>query len=332
LPRLPLGKLPIRVLEKTVAKMTGAKSGRILMGPEAGVDFGVIRLSDCYMIVSSDPITGVASNVGWYAVNVSANDVATSGNRPEFMESVIMMPEGSTEADLKSLASEMQRAAESLGISIVGGHTELTPGLLRPIIVVTAFSFVAGYVSSAGARNGDKILMTKTAGLEGTSVLARESKRLGIHLEPSLVVGARGLERQLSVVPEAVAAYGTGAVHGMHDCTEGGVLGAVYEMSLASDVGFVVREHDIPVAEPTRQLSKALSIDPLKLIGSGSMLMAVRPGGEKEVRDALKKVCTVTEVGRFERGRRVLVRSDGSEKVVRTAPPDELWRTLGRLG
>ena len=206
--------------------MTGAKSDRILMGPEAGVDFGVIKLNGCYMIVSSDPITGVASNVGWYAVNVSGNDVATSGNRPEFMESIIMLPEDSTEADLTKLADEMHRAADELGISIVGGHTELTPGLARPIIVVTAFSFVKGYVSSAGAQDGDKILMTKTAGLEGTAVLARESDRLGIRLGRSLVERAKRLEEQLSVVPEAVAAYGTGAVHGMHDCTEGGVLGS----------------------------------------------------------------------------------------------------------
>lgn len=330
--RLPLGKLPIRVLEKTVAKMSGTRSDRILMGPEPGVDFGVIRVDGQYMIVSSDPITGVASNIGWYAVNVSANDVATSGNRPRFMETVIMLPEDSTEDDVTALADQMHRSAKRVGISFVGGHTELTPHLERPIVVATAFCFAKDYVSSADAHDGDSILLTKTAGLEGTAVLARESERMGVRLEPSLRASARLLEGQLSVVPEAVTAYRTGVVHGMHDCTEGGVLGGVYEMSLASKTGFEIREATIPVAPATKRISKAFSLDPIKLIGSGSLLLAVERGKERLVMAALAKVCSVTEIGRFRRGKRVLAGTDGSERIIRTAPTDELWKTLARLG
>jgi hydrogenase maturation factor len=330
--RLPPGKLPISVLERTVLKMTGAKSDRILMGPEAGVDFGVVRVDDKYMIVSSDPITGVATNIGWYAVNVSANDVATSGNRPQFMESIIMLPESSSEQDVAALAGQMNRTAKRMGISVVGGHTELTPHLEKPIVVVTAFSFVEDYVSSAGAKDGDSILMTKTAGLEGTSVLVRELEGIGIRVERSLGVRAKALESKISVVPEAVKAYRTGAVHAMHDCTEGGVLGAVYEMSLASGTGFVAREASVPVAGPTKEISQALSLDPLKLIGSGSLLMAVESGKERRVLDALRGLCEVTRIGRFEKGRRILVRPDGREMALRKAPTDELWRALALLG
>ena len=330
--RLPLGKLPISVLQRTVLKMTGAETDRILMGPEAGVDFGVIRLDDQYMIVSSDPITGVATNIGWYAVNVSANDVATSGNRPQFMESIIMLPGNSSEQDVATLATQMNRSAKRAGIPVVGGHTELTPHLEKPIVVVTAFSFVKDYVSSAGAQDGDSMFMTKTAGLEGTSVLVRELESIGTRVERSLGTRAKALESKLSVVPEAVRAYRTGAVHGMHDCTEGGVLGAIYEMSLASRTGFVVREDSVPVAEPTREIAQALSIDPLKLIGSGSLLLAVESGKERKVVDALRGVCEVTRIGTFEKGRRILVRPDGKEMVLRKAPTDELWGALARLG
>ena len=312
--------------------MTGAPSDRILTGPEVGVDFGVVRLDEGYMVVSSDPITGVASRIGWYAVNVNANDVATSGNRPQFMESIILLPEGSTGKDVALVARHIHDSARSLGMSVVGGHTEITPGLQRPIIVVTAFSFVKDYITSASAEAGDTIMMTKSAGLEGTSVIASESWRLGFPLDHTLAVRASKMESKLSIVQEAVHAYGTGVVHAMHDCTEGGVLGAVYEMSLASRQGFEVTEAEIPVAAETRRISEVFSLDPIRLIGSGSLLLAVARGGEQKVRTALRGVCSVTEIGRFRRGKRILVRRDGSELRLEKAPVDELWRTLERLG
>lgn len=330
--RLPLGKLPTDILEKTVVKMTGAPSDRILTGPEVGVDFGVVRLDRGYMVVSSDPITGVASRIGRYAVNVNANDVATSGNRPQFMESIILLPEGSTVADVAVVARHIHASARSLGMSVVGGHTEITPGLKRPIVVVTAFAFVKDYITSAGAEAGDTIMMTKSAGLEGTSVIASESRRLGFPLERSLAARASKLEGQLSVVPEAVRAYRTGVVRAMHDCTEGGVLGAVYEMSLASGLGFEIMETEIPVAAETRRISEVFRLDPIKLIGSGSLLLAVASGGEEKVRRALRRVCPVTEIGRFRKGSRTLAKRDGSELRLEKAPLDELWPTLERLG
>jgi hydrogenase maturation factor len=328
--RLALGKIPIDVLQRTVLRMKGAPTDRILMGPEPGVDFGVVRVNGQVMIVSSDPITGVASNIGWYAVNVSANDVATSGNPPQFLESVIMLPGNSTEDDITALAGQMHRAARAAGISVIGGHTELTPGLDRPIVVATVFAFAKDYVSSAGARDGDAILMTKTAGLEGTAVLARESERLGVKLGPRTLSRAKRLEGRLSVVPEAVRAYGTGAVHGMHDCTEGGVLGAVYEMSLASNLGFELGEGAVPLDEATIEVSKAFSVDPIRLIGSGSVLIAVAEGGAGRVRRALEGVCSVAQIGKFRKGSRVLIETRGRSVMVAEAPTDELWGALTR--
>ncbi len=224
----------------------------------------------------------------------------------------------------------MDKAAKRLGISIVGGHTEVTPGLKRPIVAVTTFSFGGRFVSSDMAREGDAILMTKTAGLEGTAVLASELGRSGRRLPPGLLKKSRRLERRISIVEEAVRAYKTGAVHAMHDCTEGGVLGAVYEMSLASGLGFELWEKEIPVARETLVMCDRLRLDPLKLIGSGSLLIAASQRNKGRVRRALRGITPVAEVGRFTRSGRHLHAKDGRLRAVKAAPEDELWRTLAR--
>jgi len=322
--------MPINILNKTVLRMTGSYSRRLVAGPKAGMDFAAVRVPGGYMIVSSDPVTGVAEGIGSYAVTVSANDVATSGNSPQFIGSVVLLPEGSTERDLKVIARDMDRAAKRHGIAIVGGHTEVTPGLKRPIVTVTTFSFGKRFVSSDMAREGDAIMMTKTAGLEGTAVLASE---LGprMRLPPRLIERSKHLERKISVVDEAVRAFRTDSAHAMHDCTEGGVLGAAYEMSLASGLGFDLWEEKIPVARETQEMCLRLGLDPLKLIGSGSLLIAVPQRNKDEVSRALRGVSPVAEVGLFTKSGRHLHTRDGKVRAIRTAPEDELWRTLARL-
>jgi hydrogenase expression/formation protein HypE len=319
--RLRLGKLPMEVLSRSVLSRSGWKSPMLATGPKAGLDFGAVKLQGGgFLLVSADPVTGVAEGIGRYAVNVSANDVATSGTRPGFMESVILLPEGATEREVAEIAEDMDAAAKDLRMAIVGGHTEVTPGLRRPIVVVTAFGVASEFVSADGAKVGDSIMMTKTAGLEGTAALAEK------WAPPRGKREATRLMSRLSVVEEAELAFRTGHVHGMHDCTEGGVLGAVFEMSHASGVGFRLDEASVPVAAATRRLCRALSADPLKLIGSGALLISVEEGMDEEV----AKASGATKVGTFVRGRRVLVRRGGGEEVVREAPEDELWRLLGR--
>lgn len=308
--------------------MTGAGSALVKTPHRAGLDFAAIQLEQGFMIVSADPITGVSEDIGYLAVKVSANDVATSGNRPQFAESVVLLPEGSTEADVSKVARQMHEAAKESGIAIVGGHTEVTPGLHHPIVVVTVFSFVRDYASSEGAKHGDSIMMTKTAGLEGTAELLRERRLFGRPLSSAAAAASRFL-RDVDITKEAVAGYRTGLVHAMHDCTEGGVLGAVFEMSVASGVGFRLMRAAVPVAPVTRRVCRELSLDPLKLIGSGSLLLAVAKGHEAVVKRALSPTL-VTKVGEFRKGRRTLVTAAGTESVVRDAPEDELWRVLGR--
>lgn len=324
--RLRTGKIPIDLLEETVLRFAGRTSGAVVTPPKAGLDFAAVRMGKKYLLVSADPITGVTEEIGDYAINVSANDVATSGNRPQYAETVVLLPEGSGRRDLAKVAAQMDRAARKLGIAIVGGHTEVTPSLPRPIIVVTAFSVVDRYVTSGDARPGDSIMMTKAAGLEGTAVLATSGALDEADIGTEAARRARGFLSRISVVDEAVSAYGTGWVRSMHDCTEGGVLGAVYEMSLASGLGFVLNEGAVPVEPETRAICDALSLDPLKLIASGSILLSVKAGKEKAVRSAVG--ARVTKVGKFVEGGRVLVRKNGREVGVKSAPDDELWRAL----
>lgn len=309
---LSVGKLPIVVLESTFLKLTGAHSADVATPPKAGLDFAAIRAGARFMIVSSDPVTGVSKNIGRYAIDVNANDVATSGTGARFAESVVLLPEGANMVYAKRIAVQMDAEARKLGIGIVGGHTEVTPGLHRPIVIVTAFSFTDSYVSSADARSGDTIMMTKTAGIEGTAVLSGDESWLD----------------RISITDEAVSAFRTGEVHAMHDCTEGGVLGAVFEMSRASGLGFELEEGRVPVAPETRRLCRKLGIDPLRLIGSGALLLSVEEGREDEVKRALSPT-KATAIGKFTPSKRLLVRRGGHSQVVGSAPEDELWRVLG---
>jgi hydrogenase maturation factor len=227
----------------------------------------------------------------------------------------------------------MDRTASALGITIVGGHTELTPGLTRPIVITTAFAFASSYVTAADAKAGDSILITKSAGVEGTGICASDPSVFHGKVEAGVLRRAKGFFRKLSVVDEAAAAYATGAVHAMHDCTEGGVLGAVFEMSRASGMGFELRESAIPVAVETAKVCAVLKLDPLRLISSGTLLIAVEAGREEEVRRAVKEAGSkASVVGRFRRGRRELIHEDGSIEEIEDAPTDELWKLIGRQG
>jgi hydrogenase expression/formation protein HypE len=333
---LSLGKLPPEVMSKYLFGMTGARSKKVVVEPSLGLDFGVVRVGGVesdgrFLIVSSDPITGVRERAGWYAVNVSANDVATSGNRPEFMQSIILLPEDASEGDVRRVSSDMHATAKGLGIAIVGGHTELSPGLHRPIVVTTAFAMADSYVTASGAREGDTLMMTKTAGVEGTAILGTDA-RFNRRLERETVEAAARYFGKLSVVEEAVRAFQTGVVHAMHDCTEGGVLGALYEMATASGLGLEVSERDVPVSRETKRICSALGVDALKLISSGTLMVAVAKGKEALVREAVGAAgSSIAPIGRFTKGKVVLTR-DGSAVELKGPPADEIWRLHEQSG
>ncbi len=327
------GKLPVELLDLLLRSLS-RKGNNLVVPPSIGVDVGVTKTRGKYLVTSSDPITGTKERMGWHAVNVSANDVATSGIMPDCLSVVSLFPGGTHQRLISSVMKEIDSTARGLGITVTGGHTEITPGLHRPIIVVTCFGSGDKFVTASMARVNDAILMTKTAGIEGTSILSTVDK-VRKDLRPSLVKRAQNQIRKLSIVPEAQLAFSTGRVHAMHDMTEGGTIGCLVEMSLASNVGFELDMDSVPIDESTREIAKLLSIDPLKLIGSGSLIISCPARDQDEVMGRIREErIRCTKIGTFlpKRSGRVLTRKDGSSKLSEISIQDELWPALSKYG
>ena len=177
--KLPSGKIPIDILKDVVFKNLGVPRNEVTVGPSAGVDGAVLDFGNKNAIVSMDPITGAVERVGWEAINVNANDVATFGVEPAFFFSCMMIPENSDSKIIETISDQMHNAAKELGIAIVGGHCESTPGLVNPIVVgcIMGLTEKGKYVTAAGAKAGDKLILTKSAGIEGTAILASDREK-----------------------------------------------------------------------------------------------------------------------------------------------------------
>src|SRR4030042_506626 len=174
--KLPPGKIPIDILKDIVFKNLGATRSEVILGPAAGVDGAILDMGNKNAIVSMDPITGAVERIGWEAINVNANDIATFGVEPAFFFSCIMLPENADSKIVETISTQMHNAAKELGIAIVGGHCESTPGLANPIVggCMMGLTEKGKYVTAAGAKAGDKIILTKSAGIEGTAILATD--------------------------------------------------------------------------------------------------------------------------------------------------------------
>ena len=238
--KLPPGKIPVDILREVVFKNLGAERKEVTVGPAAGIDGAVIDLGGKSLIVSMDPITGAIERIGWLAVNVNANDIATFGVEPAFLFSCIMLPEKSDRKLVETISTQMHAAAKNLGIAIVGGHCESTMGLTNPIVVgcIMGTTEKGRYVTAGGAKPGDKLILTKSAGIEGTAILASDREReLKKTLSSRELQKAKDFYNQISIVKDALTAYKTGGVHAMHDPTEGGVAGGIHEIADASGLG-----------------------------------------------------------------------------------------------
>jgi hydrogenase maturation factor len=294
MPTLPVGKLRPDLLQRLLAKHTGTDA-RVVVGPRIGEDAAVLDIGDRYLVVTTDPITFATDEIAWYALHVNANDLAVCGARPLWFLATLLLPEGGvTEARVETLFAELGEACAELGVALIGGHTEVTAGLARPIVVGTMLGEVdkARLVTTGGAREGDALLLTKGVPLEGAAILARErgpeAERRGV---PAAVVKrAAGFLRRpgISVLPEARLAAAAGRVHAMHDPTEGGLAAACWELSQAAGVGLRVDRERVPVLPEGRALCEAFGLDPLGTIASGALLLAVAPGDAERVVEACR--------------------------------------------
>jgi hydrogenase maturation factor len=328
------GKVPAEILEKIVFRYLGADRKEVAVGPSIGVDGAVIDVGDFSIIVSADPITGALERVGWLAVNVNANDVATFGVRPQFFASCLLLPEDAEERTIETICRQMDEAARKLGMAIIGGHCEVTPGLTHPLIVGCTVGVTqrGNYVTSKGAEPGNKLIITKTVGIEGTAILAndRESWLRG-KLNRRLLETAKDFFDLISVVEEATLAFEAGGVTAMHDPTEGGVAGGIHELADASNVGFQIFEERIPIARETFEICRIFRIDPLQLISSGTLLIVAKETNAskiiKKLRDREIRASLIGEILENPM-ERILVGKDCSKRELVRPISDHLWLAL----
>jgi hydrogenase expression/formation protein HypE len=334
--KLPPGKIPVEVLKEVVFKNLGAERKEVIVGPSAGIDGAVLDLGDKSIVVSMDPITGAIERIGWLAVNVNANDVATFGVKPSFLFSCILLPENAERKLVEAISTQMNQAAKNLGVAIVGGHCESTLGLANPIVVccIMGITEKGRYVTAGGAKPGDELILTKSAGIEGTAILATDrEKELQKTLQDGLLKKAKDFWSQVSVVKDALTAYQTGGVHAMHDPTEGGVAGGIHEMADASNVGVKVFEEAIQVQPETAEICSHFQIDPLQLIGSGALVISAEAESANAIVRALNSErIQASVIGEFTENQkqRILTHKDGSEKALPRPLSDHLWTALKR--
>jgi len=285
----PLGKLPADVLARLLERFKPTDP-RVIVGPGTGLDAAVIDMGDRLLVAKSDPITFATDSIGWYAVQVNANDIATTGATPRWFLATVLLPESCADAAMaESILTQIHSACAALDVSLVGGHTEITYGLDRPIVVGAMLGEVTRerLVTPSGARPGDAILLTKGIAIEGTAILARERDLRGLGLD---VERCRRflVEPGISVVRDATIAARAGRVHAMHDPTEGGLATGLYEMAQASGVGMMIEPGAVWVYPETATLCHAMGLDPWGLIASGALLLAVETRDARNIVRALE--------------------------------------------
>jgi hydrogenase expression/formation protein HypE len=294
MPVLKPGKLPPELLHRLLTSYTRADP-RVIVGPAVGEDAAIIDMGDRYLIAKSDPITFATDAIGYYAVVVNANDIATRGGQPKWFLATLLLPERTTSVALvESIFSQIAEACQAFGIAVVGGHTEITYGLDRPILSGHMLGEVspAGLITTGGAQIGDVLLLTKGICVEGTAIIAREREpELRRDDVPERIIQRAKhflFEPGISVVRDAHIAIDAGRVHAMHDPTEGGLAMAVHELATAAQVGVVIEGNEIPILEEAALLCRAYDLNPLGTIASGALLIATPPADAVQIRQALQ--------------------------------------------
>jgi len=331
---LRTGKLPPELLRRML-KHRGAEDDSVVLGPSIGEDAAVVRLGKDLLVLKTDPVTYAADMIGWYAVNVNANDIATRGAKPAWFQATVLLPPGSEEELVESIFKQISDAAKALGIAVTGGHTEVTPGIDRPIVVGDLHGLLGRRkpVTTSGAQVGDLLVMTKSAGIEGTALIARERRE-----ELLKTIDRNTVDRAskylfkpgLSIVRESAVALEFG-VSSMHDPTEGGVSMGVFEMAAASGKSFEFYPEEVVVGKETSMVCQRYGLDPMGLLGSGALLATFSPGkADAYVRKVRSMGMDAAVVGKVIGGRgrsRAVV--GGRITPLSSSERDEVLRVLG---
>lgn len=329
---MKIGKVPENVLKRSVFKQIHTKRPEVVLGAGVGEDCAAVKLApDEVFVLSTDPITGTAQDIGTLAIQITLNDLASAGAEPVGVLLTVLLPESMEEPGLKKLMMQVEEVCAKANVQVMGGHTEVTGVVSQPVITVCGVGKAkeGALVSTAGARPGMDILITKWAGLEGTSILAKEREReLLTRFSAPFVETAKSMDAYISVLSEAAVAVLSG-VSAMHDVTEGGVFGALWELAEASGVGLDIDLKKIPIRQETVEICEFFGINPYGLISSGCMLMAARDGNALLAELTAAKIPAAV-IGKATAGNDRILWNEDEKRFLEPPRTDELYQALGR--
>lgn len=325
-----LGKVPETVLKRSVLNQIKHRRDEVLVGPAVGEDCSVLAIAeDEVIVISSDPITGAVQDIGTLAVHITANDIASNGAEVIGIMLTILLPEGTTEPELRTMMKDIEAVCETLHIEVIGGHTEVTKAVHQPIVTVTGLGKMKRneMIKTAGAKPGQEIVMTKWAGLEGTAIIANAKEiELKKKYSASFIDGAKTMINYISVVPEAMVARAVG-VTSMHDVTEGGVFGALWEIGAASKVGMEVDLKKILLKQETVEICEFYDLNPYMLISSGCMLVITDRANQ--LVDRLKEEgIAAAVIGRITEGNDRIIINEEERRYLEPPKSDELYKVM----
>lgn len=325
---MKIGKIPENVLKRSVLKQLHTKRQEVVLGAGVGEDCAAVKLAaDEMFVLSTDPITGTVEDIGKLAIQITLNDLASAGAAPIGVLLTILLPEDTTEAGLKEIMAQVEEACQAAEVQVMGGHTEVTAAVNQAIITVCGVGKVKDgkVISTAGARAGMDILVTKWIGIEGTSIIAKEQEeKLRERFSVPFIESAKGLDSFLSVLPEAEIAVRCG-VCAMHDVTEGGIFGALWEMAEASGVGLEIDVKKIPIRQETVEICEFFGINPYQLISSGCMLMAAENGMTLQ-RELEKAGICASIIGKATEGNDRVLLNEDERRFLEPPKTDELYK------
>lgn len=327
---MKVGKVPENVLKRSVLKQIHNRRSEVILGAGVGEDCAAVRLApDEELVLSTDPITGTAKDIGRLSVQITVNDLASAGAEPIGVLLTVLLPTSVSEQDLCLMMKQVEEACAAANIQVMGGHTEITRVVNQPVVTVCGVGRVkkGKLVSTGGAKPGMDILVSKWIGIEGTSILAKEKEaELTARFSADMVAKAKEFDRYVSVLPEAAVAAKSG-VGAMHDVTEGGIFGALWEMAEASGVGLEIDLRKIPIRQETVEVCEYFGINPYQLISSGCMLMAAENGGDL-VRALGAEGIPAAVIGKATEGNDRVLLNDGERRFLEPPRADELYKAL----
>ncbi len=327
---MKVGKIPENVLKRSVFRQIHTKREEVVLGAGVGEDCAAVKLSEDEMfVISTDPVTGTATDIGHLAIHITLNDLASAGAEPVGVLLTLLLPEDSREEDLKKMMGQIEKVCAQAKVQIMGGHTEVTRAVLQPVINVCGVgkAKTGQLISTSGARPGDDIIATKWIGLEGTSIIAKEkAKELAARYPLGMIQDAQKFDQFLSVLPEAAVAVKSG-VSAMHDVTEGGIFGALWELAESSGVGLEIDLKKIPVKQETIEICEFFDINPYELISSGCMLMASKEGTAL-LRDLEKAGIHASLIGKATKGNDRVLLNQEERRFLEPPKTDELYKVV----